>query len=70
MGFGVLLENLNGNCDDHRLHTLKQVFQEVMGTSDCSKNERRLGLQYQQVFSYPCAENIDLEQRHDKLIGK
>ena len=70
MGFGVLLQNLNGNCDDHRLHTLKEVFQEVIGTSDYSKNERPLGLQYQQVFSSPWARNINLEQRHDELIGK
>ena len=66
----MLLQNLNDNCDDHRLHTLKKVFQEVIGTSDCSKNERPLGIQYQQVFSSPWARNIELEQRHDELIGK
>ena len=57
-------------CDDHRLITLKEVFQEFIGPINLPYNVAPAALQYKQIYSSPWAPNIELERRHEELTQK
>jgi len=68
--FKKIVQNAISECDDHRLITLKEVFQEFTGPIHLPYNVASAALHYKQVYSSPWTPNIELERRHEELTQK